>query len=195
MSAWLQISSGRAIPVLPHHTYPGNVILSSKASSGLSPPVHWDPEIEKLSLAHLGAACREALAAVVGPGGGQGSAQHALEEESHISPEGSHGSFDSNADTTIGRASHCTTVTFISSAQWNISAIAAFDLVAIGLLYIAYPNGRRLTITLLPTLRPLPMRGHRLLYIAAFLRWLMQLHFPAVPSLLLCCPSSISTMP
>ena len=110
MSAWLQISSGRAIPVLPHHTYRGNVILSSKASSGLSPPVHWDPEIEKLSLAHLGAACREALAAVVGPGGGQGSAQHALEEEAHISPEGSHGSFDSNADTAIGRASHCVAV-------------------------------------------------------------------------------------
>ncbi|KAL0040215.1 hypothetical protein WJX77_000548 [Trebouxia sp. C0004] len=100
-----QISSGRAIPVLPHHTYPGNVILSSKASSGLSPPVHWDPEIEKLSLAHLGAACREALAAVVGPGGGQGSTQHALQEEAHISPEGSHGSFDSNADTTIGSPS------------------------------------------------------------------------------------------
>ncbi len=138
MSAWLQVSSGRAIPVLPHHTCPGNVILSSKASSGLSPPVHWDPEIEKLSLAHLGAACREALAAVVGPGGGQGSAQHALEEESHISPEGSHGSFDSNADTTIGRVSHCMNVTFIYSALWNISDIAAIDLVVIGLLYMVH---------------------------------------------------------
>lgn len=98
----LQTSAARAVPVLPNHTAPGNVILSSKASSGLSCPVHWDSELEKLSLAHLGAACREALAAVVGPGGGQGSAQHALEEEHVISPEGSHGSFDSNVDSTVG---------------------------------------------------------------------------------------------
>ena len=97
------MSSGRAIPVLPQHTAPGDVILSSKASSGLSPPVHWDPELEKLSLAHLGAACREALAAVVGPSGGQGIAQHALEEEAHISPEGSHGSFDSNAEAGVSQ--------------------------------------------------------------------------------------------
>ncbi len=88
--------------------------------------MHWDPEIEKLSLAHLGAACREALAAVVGPGGGHGSAQHALEEEAHISPEGSHGSFDSNADTAIGRTSHCTAFTFIFYAAHNLSNIAAF---------------------------------------------------------------------
>ena len=88
--------------MLPNHTAPGNVILSSKASSGLSAPVHWDLELEKLSLAHLGAACREALAAVVGPGGGQGSAQHAFEEEHHISPEGSHGSLDSSAEATVG---------------------------------------------------------------------------------------------
>ena len=37
------------------------------------------------------------------------------------------------------------------------------------------------------------MRGHRLLYIAAFLRQLMLLHFPAGPSAFLCYPSSIST--
>lgn len=65
--------------------------------------MHWDPELEKLSLAHLGAACREALAAVVGPGAGLPGAQHALEEDPHISPEGSHGSFDSNADMGIGK--------------------------------------------------------------------------------------------
>ena len=87
--------------MLPNHTAPGNVILSSKASSGLTAPVHWDPELEKLSLAQLGAACREALAAVVGPGG-QGSSQHALEEEHHISPEGSHGSFDGSVEATVG---------------------------------------------------------------------------------------------
>lgn len=98
----LQVSAARAIPVLPNHTAPGDVILSSKASSGLTAPMHWDPELEKLSLAHLGAACREALAAVVGPGGGQGSAQHALDEEHRISPEGSHGSFDSSVEATVG---------------------------------------------------------------------------------------------
>ena len=102
MQVGMQGSAARAIPVLPNHTAPGNVILSNKASSGLTAPVHWDSELEKLSLAHLGAACREALAAVVGPGGGQGIAQHALEEEHHISPEGSHGSLDSNVDSVVG---------------------------------------------------------------------------------------------
>ncbi len=38
-----------------------------------------------------------------------------------------------------------------------------FDLVVIGLLYKAYPNGCGHKFTFLPRLRPDPMRGHRLL--------------------------------
>lgn len=64
--------------------------------------MQWDPEVEKLSLAHLGAACREALAAVLGPGAGPGGAQHALEEEHHTSPEGSHASVDSSMEAAVG---------------------------------------------------------------------------------------------
>ena len=101
-SGRVQVAAARAIPVLPKHTAPGDVILSSRASSGLTAPVQWDPEMEKLSLAHLGAACREALPAVVGPGAAQGSGQHALEEEHRISPEGSHGSADSSVEATVG---------------------------------------------------------------------------------------------
>lgn len=57
----MQISAGRPIPVLPQHTFPGNVILSSTATSGLSPPVVLDPELEKLSLGHLTAAAKNAI--------------------------------------------------------------------------------------------------------------------------------------
>lgn len=98
----VQVAAARAIPVLPNHTAPGDVILSSKASSGLTAPVQWDPEVEKLSLAHLGAACREALPAVVGPGAGQSGAPHAHEEEHHTSPEGSHASVDSSVEAAVG---------------------------------------------------------------------------------------------
>ena len=37
------------------------------------------------------------------------------------------------------------------------------DLVVIGILYVACPDGCWLQFTLLPRLRPYPMRGHRLL--------------------------------
>ena len=40
--------------------------------------------------------------------------------------------------------------------------LSAFDLVVIGLLYMAYPDGRHKLI-FLPRLRPYPMRGHWLL--------------------------------
>ena len=60
----LQACAARPIPVLPQHTFPGNVILSSRATSGLSPPVHPDPELEKLSLAHITAAARSVFTAV-----------------------------------------------------------------------------------------------------------------------------------
>lgn len=62
--ACLQVSAGRPIPVLPQHTFPGNVVLSSRATSGLSPPVLPDPNLEKLVLGHLAAAAREALNAL-----------------------------------------------------------------------------------------------------------------------------------
>lgn len=53
-----QVSAGRPIPILAQHTFPGNVILSSRATSGLAPPSLPDPELEKMCLAHLaGAAC------------------------------------------------------------------------------------------------------------------------------------------
>lgn len=47
------MSAGRPIPVLAQHTFPGNVILASRATSGLAPPSLPDPELEKLCLAHL----------------------------------------------------------------------------------------------------------------------------------------------
>jgi len=64
-----QVSAGRPIPVLPQHTFPGNVILSSRATSGLSPPVLPDAELEKLSLGHLSAAARSMFAALEAVGG------------------------------------------------------------------------------------------------------------------------------
>lgn len=60
----MQACAARPIPVLPQHTFPGNVILSSRATSGLSPPVNPDPELEKLSLAHITAASRNIFAAL-----------------------------------------------------------------------------------------------------------------------------------
>jgi hypothetical protein len=60
----LQVSAGRPIPVLPQHTFPGNVVLSSRAISGLSPPVLPDAELEKLCLGHLAAAAKDALNAL-----------------------------------------------------------------------------------------------------------------------------------
>ena len=60
----VQTCAGRPIPVLPQHTFPGNVILSTRATSGLSPPVDLDPELEKLCLAHITAAARNAFAAL-----------------------------------------------------------------------------------------------------------------------------------
>ena len=50
--------------MLPQHTFPGNVILSSRATSGLSPPVLPDAELEKLSLGYLAAAAKNALASL-----------------------------------------------------------------------------------------------------------------------------------
>ena len=50
--------------MLPQHTFPGNVILSSRATSGLSPPVLPDVELEKLSLGYLAAAAKNALASL-----------------------------------------------------------------------------------------------------------------------------------
>lgn len=50
--------------MLPQHTFPGNVILSSRATSGLSPPVNADPELEKLSLTHITVAAKNAFAAL-----------------------------------------------------------------------------------------------------------------------------------
>lgn len=58
----LQACAGRPIPVLPQHTFPGNVILSSRATSGLSPPVQPDPELEKLCLAHITNAAKNVFA-------------------------------------------------------------------------------------------------------------------------------------
>ena len=54
----------RPIPVLPQHTFPGNVILSSRATSGLSPPVVPDLELEKLCVGHITAAAKGVLAAL-----------------------------------------------------------------------------------------------------------------------------------
>ncbi|KAK9809260.1 hypothetical protein WJX72_012293 [[Myrmecia] bisecta] len=59
-----QASAGRPIPVLAQHTFPGNVILSSRAVSGLSPPSLPDAELERLCLAHLASAAKDALAAL-----------------------------------------------------------------------------------------------------------------------------------
>lgn len=59
-----QVSAGRPIPVLPQHTFPGNVVLSSRATSGLSPPVLPDLNLERLVLGHLAAAAKEALYAL-----------------------------------------------------------------------------------------------------------------------------------
>jgi len=50
------VSAGRPIPVLAQHTFPGNVILSARATSGLAPPSLPDAELEKLCLAHLAGA-------------------------------------------------------------------------------------------------------------------------------------------
>lgn len=52
--------------MLPQHTFPGNVILSSRATSGLSPPVIPDPELEKLCTAHLTAAAKSIFSALEG---------------------------------------------------------------------------------------------------------------------------------
>jgi hypothetical protein len=51
-----QVSAGRPIPVLAQHTFPGNVILSARATSGLAPPSLPDAELERLCLAHLAGA-------------------------------------------------------------------------------------------------------------------------------------------
>ncbi|KAK9915634.1 hypothetical protein WJX75_001835 [Coccomyxa subellipsoidea] len=59
-----QVSAGRPIPVLPQHTFPGNVVLSSRATSGLSPPVLPDAELERLCLGHMAAAAKDALDAL-----------------------------------------------------------------------------------------------------------------------------------
>ena len=79
--ACAQVSAGRPIPVLPQHTFPGSVVLSGRATSGLSPPVHPDAELERLCLGHLAAAAKEALAALsdvpahaLPPGGAGGGA-------------------------------------------------------------------------------------------------------------------------
>lgn len=64
LEANTQVSAGRPIPVLPQHTFPGNVVLSSRATSGLSPPVLSDTELEKLCLGHMAAAAKEALNAL-----------------------------------------------------------------------------------------------------------------------------------
>ena len=60
----LQTCAGRPIPVLPQHTFPGNVILSSRATSGLSPLVNSDPELERLSIIHITTAAKNAFAAL-----------------------------------------------------------------------------------------------------------------------------------
>lgn len=52
--------------MLPQHTFPGNVILSSRASSGLSPPVQHDPELEKLCVGHITAAAKNVFSALEG---------------------------------------------------------------------------------------------------------------------------------
>ena len=58
MATRSQVSAGRPIPILAQHTFPGNVILSPRATSGLAPPSLPDSELEKMCLAHLaGAAC------------------------------------------------------------------------------------------------------------------------------------------
>lgn len=50
--------------MLPQHTFPGNVVLSSRATSGLSPPVLPDAELEKLCLGHMASAAKDALNAL-----------------------------------------------------------------------------------------------------------------------------------
>ena len=50
--------------MLPQHTFPGNVVLSSRATSGLSPPVLPDAELERLCLGHMAAAAKDALDAL-----------------------------------------------------------------------------------------------------------------------------------
>jgi len=47
--------------------------------------------------------------------------------------------------------------------DWNGEHLI-FDLVLIGLLYKAHPNGCQHRLQILPRLRPYPMRGHRLLW-------------------------------
>ena len=60
----IQVAAGRPIPVLPHPVPAGFTILANRPEPGVSLPVHFDPELEKLTLAHLGAACKEASAAL-----------------------------------------------------------------------------------------------------------------------------------
>ena len=50
--------------MLPQHTFPGNVVLSSRATSGLSPPVLPDAELERLCLGHMAAAAKDAFSAL-----------------------------------------------------------------------------------------------------------------------------------
>ena len=58
------MAAGRPIPVLPHPIPAGFTILANRPEPGVSLPVHFDPELEKLTLAHLAAACKEASAAL-----------------------------------------------------------------------------------------------------------------------------------
>lgn len=55
--------AGRCIPVLPQHTFPGDVVISGRYAVGLAPPAVGDPELDKLCLGHLTAAARAAFAA------------------------------------------------------------------------------------------------------------------------------------
>jgi hypothetical protein len=47
----------------------------------------------------------------------------------------------------------------------SVCPVVSLNLVVIGLLYMAYPDGSQHKFTFLPRLRPYPMRGHRLLCI------------------------------
>ncbi len=97
----LQVSAGRPIPVLPQHTFPGNVVLSSRATSGLSPPVLPDAEQEKLCLGHMAAAARDALNAL-------GDVPSSAAEESR--PSNADASDGSASDHMSGEGQRCTTV-------------------------------------------------------------------------------------
>lgn len=60
----MQTAAGRPIPLLPQPSQPGSVIQAGAALTGLTGPVELDPELERMSIAYLNLAARDALPVV-----------------------------------------------------------------------------------------------------------------------------------